>query len=114
VYQYEFDDPNPPGSGIDPMLPLGDFHGSELSYLFSVVQGLPTPTLTSAQQALSEQMIRYWTTFARTGDPNAPGTPAWPAVSAGSAQVQQLTSQGTTPLPAATFAADHHCQLWTG
>jgi para-nitrobenzyl esterase len=112
VYQYEFDDPSPPGSGLDPLMPLGDYHGSELSYLFSRANGLTTPTLTAAQQSLSNQMISYWTMFARTGDPNAPGTPAWPALTAGSAQVQQLTSQGTAPFPASAFAAGHHCQVW--
>jgi para-nitrobenzyl esterase len=113
VYQYEFADPSPPGSGIDPLMPLGDFHGSELPYLFSQEQGLPSPTLTAAQQGLSDQMISYWTTFARTGNPNGPGTPAWSASTTTSPQVQELTSQGTAPIPAATFSADHHCQLWS-
>lgn len=112
VYQYEFADPNPPGSGIDPLMPLGDFHGSELPYLFSKEQGLPSPTLTAAQQRLSDQMIRYWTTFARTGNPNAPGTPAWPAFTTTSPHVQELTSHGSAPLPGSAFSANHHCQLW--
>jgi para-nitrobenzyl esterase len=112
VYQYQFADPSPPGSGLDPLMPLGDFHGSELPYLFSQSQGLPSPTLTAAQQGLSDQMISYWTTFARTGDPNTPGTPAWPAFTTGSPHIQELTSQGSAPLPGSTFSADHHCQLW--
>jgi para-nitrobenzyl esterase len=112
VYQYEFADPSPPGSGLDPLMPLGDFHGSELPYLFSQQQGLPSPTLTAAQQGLSDQMISYWTAFARTGNPNAPGTPAWPAFTTASPHVQELTSQGTAPLPGSAFSANHHCQLW--
>ena len=31
------------------------------------------------EKALSDAMISYWTSFARTGVPKAPGQPDWPA-----------------------------------
>lgn len=34
----------------------------------------PTP----AEELLSQRMTDYWTNFAKTGDPNGPGLPAWP------------------------------------
>jgi para-nitrobenzyl esterase len=34
---------------------------------------------TTAEQALSLRMQRYWTNFAKTGDPNGTGLPRWPA-----------------------------------
>ncbi len=30
---------------------------------------------------LSDQMMGYWTNFAKTGDPNGPGLPTWPSYS---------------------------------
>ncbi|MFG2007103.1 carboxylesterase/lipase family protein [Spirillospora sp. NPDC048911] len=104
VYAYEFADPEPPLSGIDLFMPLGAYHASELLYLFELFD------LNAAQKRLSDQMVTYWTTFARTGNPNAPGLPRWPAFTSGSAQMQRLAPQGITPFT--TFAADHKCALW--
>ncbi|MFF1610268.1 carboxylesterase/lipase family protein [Amycolatopsis sp. NPDC058278] len=110
VYQYEFADPHPPYSFLDPLMPLEDFHSAELFYLFGTVQGLPS-LLDLRQNRLSQQMIGYWTEFATTGNPNGPGHPAWPAATTATpSPVQHLTSEGTSPRT--TFPADHHCNLW--
>jgi para-nitrobenzyl esterase len=58
-------------------------HGAELIYLF----GFPPPLFfyavefpwNAARDAeLSDQMISYWTNFAKTGNPNGEGLPNWP------------------------------------
>jgi para-nitrobenzyl esterase len=70
VYLYNFDIPAPivvPGSY------LGATHGSELPSVFGT-----SPAFTPETKAASDLMQRYWTQFARTGNPNGADL-AWPA-----------------------------------
>jgi len=70
VHLYNFDVPAPivvPGSY------LGATHGSELPSVFGT-----SPIFTPETKAVSDLMQRYWTRFARTGDPNGADL-AWPA-----------------------------------
>ncbi|MEU2021425.1 carboxylesterase family protein [Streptomyces sp. NPDC016469] len=111
LYGYEFSDPDAPvlsGLPAHPDLPYGAAHGFELPYLFSSV---PTERpLTDAQSTLSDRMIDYWASFARTGNPNTPGAPRWPALSA-TGPVLSLA-----PGPGAVHVGDtydaHHCAFW--
>jgi len=62
------------------LMPGGATHGAEMSYVFGnpdTRAGTPTP----AEATLSDQMNSYWVNFAKTGDPNGPGLPQWPAFS---------------------------------
>ncbi len=52
-------------------------HGFELPFIFG--NGLVGTQLTDTEQPLADNMIAYWTRFARTGNPNGAGAPAWPA-----------------------------------
>jgi para-nitrobenzyl esterase len=45
--------------------------------------------MTPAQQHLPNVMIRYWTRFAHTGNPNSDGTPTW-APYAATGRVQSM------------------------
>jgi para-nitrobenzyl esterase len=65
---------------------LEAFHGSELPFEFGTVglnQRLPAkwpkPPDDAQEKALSESMMDYFTAFARTGRPLAPGEPNWKA-----------------------------------
>ncbi|HAQ38219.1 MAG TPA: hypothetical protein DCQ58_06885 [Saprospirales bacterium] len=59
----------------------GSYHGMELFYVFNnwenatLGQGL---LFKPADDAVQQAMLRYWTNFARTGNPNGTGLENWP------------------------------------
>ena len=55
-------------------------------------------------------MVRYWTQFARVGNPNTAGVPQWPAYTAANDLFMSL--ELPTPMVEAGFAADHKCAFW--
>ena len=61
---------------------LGATHTAELPYLFGNLQFAARQgrlsTIELADRRLSQAMMRYWTQFAATGDPNGDGRPLWP------------------------------------
>jgi para-nitrobenzyl esterase len=89
------------------------FHSDELLALFHVDGPFfPTvvPPATTPSADFQAQMQGYWTRFAATGDPNAPGAPSWPTYSAAAEQELVLSD----PLPAAATATlkPAACQFW--
>ena len=56
---------------------IGAFHAAEISFVFdSHLRGMQ---ITDGDRKLTDYMVAYWTNFAKTGNPNAEGLPAWPA-----------------------------------
>jgi para-nitrobenzyl esterase len=75
LYAFEFADqtaPYPAPIFEAPGGRTGAAHTKELSYLFHQSE------LTPPQQQISDTMIRYWTNFAATGDPNGTDLEVWP------------------------------------
>ncbi|WP_169811669.1 carboxylesterase/lipase family protein [Nocardia shimofusensis] len=112
VWQYEFD--QAPFGAADPLLP-GAFHSAELLYLFTGIMGVPVPW-TGASAAFAERMQRWWSTFARVGDPNEPGAQqwqAWPAPNAERTDGPALAMRATHSTMTDDFALRHNCAFWS-
>ncbi|MEV0202717.1 carboxylesterase/lipase family protein [Nonomuraea sp. NPDC050691] len=110
TYAFEFADPSAPWFAAFPKpYDMGAYHAADLPYLFDVGYNQP---LTDQQRLLADHMIGYWTRFARTGDPNGSGAPAWRPFTAARPSVQSL-APGEGGIEPAGFARDHHYDFWT-
>jgi len=100
VYRYSFDRKIPvaPGTMVDgkaaTSADIGARHAGEIEYVFGALDSLPDVPWQDADRGLSDLMMAYWSNFARTGDPNGAGLPAWPAYEGGpDGQVMHLDVQ---------------------
>lgn len=81
LFNFERDVPLPQTARFHEPAPphgYGAYHGAELWYVFDTLK--QQPWAWTAQDALiAHHMSRRWVAFARTGNPNVDGLPAWPA-----------------------------------
>jgi len=77
-YLYQFDHGYPAADAAG----LHAFHASELPYMFGTADRTPAlwPKIPAdaAEARMSEAMLNYWSSFARTGEPRAKEEPDWP------------------------------------
>ncbi|MVN91500.1 carboxylesterase family protein [Mucilaginibacter sp. HME9299] len=110
VYQYEFNDPTPPqilakAFGVKANL-KGAFHGADVIYAF------PSGGLLNKEQTLlSDDMIKYFSTFARSGNPNTGGLPEWKPSVKGDHQTL-LFSPGKNGIKSVDYVKEHNLDLW--
>jgi para-nitrobenzyl esterase len=95
VYTYFFNQKIPWPQHPD----YGVFHSSELPYVFDNLRLLERPWQ-PADFRVARQMAAYWTSFAKTGDPNQSGLPTWPVFKFGNETIMQLGAR-TEPVPLA-------------
>jgi para-nitrobenzyl esterase len=135
VWAYEFKDTSAPQLfNLPTVFPYGATHTDELQFIFdpngffpNIDYQVPTDPfrLSAAEERLSLEMVRYWTNFVATLDPNrsAVGTKIFPTGSSGEPygqgwvpydskddNVQALATP--YPHPAFGFGAEHQCGFW--
>ncbi|MCW8084565.1 carboxylesterase/lipase family protein [Sabulicella glaciei] len=113
VHRFEFADRTAPMLGValpatpDPGFDLGAAHSSDLNYIFprfSNTRAINGPDLAGASRQLADIMVAYWTSFARTGTPRAPGAPEW-----GTDQTLRFEAGRITPI---NPESEHNCGFW--
>lgn len=109
VYSYEFRDRTVPEVLPAVSFPQGAAHSAELQYLFDMPR-----TLNAEQTALKSAIVRYFTRFAHTGQPEVPGLPAWQAFMSGAPTYLGLdVAAGEGITTRLNFAAEHQCDtVW--
>ena len=98
-YSFERELENPFETG------LGVFHSSELPFVFGN-DDYPLGRIGDAT-SLSQTMGDYWTQFAKTSDPNASKSPAWPSYDA--SDTYQLLD---VPISTSTAQKAAQCDFW--
>jgi para-nitrobenzyl esterase len=93
AYQYYFDyHPNSPDSGSG--------HGSDVPYAFQTLGGGPAGEPKAEDLKLSDMISSYWVNFAKSGNPNGPGLPEWPAFKVDDQKAMVFdTAPGARPVP---------------
>jgi para-nitrobenzyl esterase len=76
VFYYYFDQ-HPERPAGSPQADHGMPHGVDVPYVFQTLDPNDA-NLTAGDRAISQTVSTYWTNFAKRGDPNGPGVPAWP------------------------------------
>ena len=119
VYAYEFDDQTAPF--YFPALPGFQslaYHTSDIQYLFPLwhgsPEGIPHP-LNAQQEQLSDELVAFWTNFARTGNPNRADNRPWPRYDANQFWSSYYLSENiptVSLLRDKQVSAEHKCGFW--
>lgn len=98
VYYYDWCHAPPVPAGRFVETRTGANHAAEMPYLFRNLAVYDWPW-TQQDHALSDMLSRYWTNFARAGDPNGEGLPAWPEFKGQSGPAMHITATPAADAP---------------
>lgn len=92
VFAYRYDWETPEGGGH-----MRSPHTIEIQFVFNNIK-IAGPLISKMREAyaLAEKTSAAWAAFARTGDPNTPGLPKWPAYSAASRDTMLFNNECRT------------------
>ena len=79
IYRYRLDLAAPPSKYHKD---AAAFHSDDIEYVFGTLDTRPGAVWRDSDRKLSDQIMSYWTNFAKTGNPNGAGLPSWPIYSA--------------------------------
>jgi len=101
AYYYYFDQ-HPEREEGSPEADHGAPHGVDVAYVFENLDGGDRP-VTPGDRRVSDAMAAYWSNFAKRGDPNGEGLPAWPAFNDENPVVMYFSGTAHTgPVPSAS------------
>ena len=127
VYAYEFNYQEapyyfPPMPGflplaahtIDIQFLFPGWHGGALGVNHTPQNTWTTGEISGPEITLSDQLVAFWTRFARTGNPNGSGDVPWPlyTTQAGAPAYLSQNIPSLSTLTNAQYRADHHCDFW--
>jgi para-nitrobenzyl esterase len=69
-------------------------HATEIPYVFDTVAAKYGKDLTAKDAAVAKAANTYWANFAKTGDPNGPGLPRWPAYTGSGDGIMDFRADG--------------------
>ncbi len=69
-------------------------HATEIPFVFDTVAAKYEKKLAPGDEATAQAANAYWAEFAKTGNPNGTGWPAWPTYDAGRDVILDFTSKG--------------------
>jgi len=96
VYRYFYERPRPAMVAGGPAS-TGASHSSEIEYAMGNLPGNKVYAWTPEDYAVSATLQGYFVNFIKTGDPNGPGLPRWPAANSGSrVEVQHINVKTRT------------------
>jgi para-nitrobenzyl esterase len=72
----------------------GTLHGFEIPYVFNMPAALVGEKVTPTDKVMADVASGYWVSFAKTGDPNGAGRPAWPRHDLNADRLIHFTNSG--------------------